>query len=50
MDVRVPPRCNQVPYSEKVPIVNKENEVLVVPSDITNEEVRGELHTLAAKT
>ena len=54
---RAPPKCGQgplgvqVPHVEEVPIVCQGNEAPVVPLDITNEEVRGDLPTLAyAKT
>ncbi|TMX05037.1 hypothetical protein EJD97_003172 [Solanum chilense] len=50
---KVPPRVEQgpqgvqVPQVEQVPITNEGNEVSVVPSDITNGEIREALLTLS---
>ena len=41
------PQCVHVPQDEQVPITNQGNELPVVPQDMTNEEVRGALVSLA---
>ena len=52
VEEKVPPRVEhtpqgvQVPQVEQVPITNEGNEVSVVPSDITNGEIREALLTL----
>ena len=43
----VPPQGDQVPQGEQVPLVNKENEVPVVSPDMSNEEVKRALISLA---
>lgn len=43
---RVPPLGDQVPQGDQVQIVNKDNEAMVVPSNMSNEDVSVDLLTL----
>ena len=46
----VPYQGGQVSQGEQVPIANRKNKVLLVPMDMSNEEVRGDSLTLAWST